>query len=76
MTTHDKRKALVRAVRGDITKSGLLSVQYKYEHLKSNEFATLPEFDLGRGDVLGCYQQALEQYDEYLKRKHEESKKN
>lgn len=65
----NKCTALVRSIRADITKSGLQAVKYKSEYIINNPACELPKAGLDRGDVVGCYTRAFEQYEEYLKNK-------
>jgi hypothetical protein len=50
-----------RRVRSDITHSGILSVQYKLEHIEKNPDSEM-QTDLSRESVIGCYKEVIEQY--------------
>lgn len=50
-----------RRVRSDITHSGILSVQYKLEHIEKNPGSEM-QTDLSRESVIGCYKEVIEQY--------------
>jgi hypothetical protein len=53
--------AVKRRVRSDITHSGILSVQYKMEHIEKNPGSEM-KTELSRETIIGCYKEVIEQY--------------
>jgi hypothetical protein len=53
--------AVKRRVRSDITHSGILSVQYKLEHIEKNPGSEM-KTELHRDEVIGCYKEVIQHY--------------